>query len=235
MSRVPAPSRRDGIRWWLDRHRRPISAACAAVAVWAGLASVHHGAAPTVAVLVAAHDLVPGSVVAAGDLRTVGLPPGVVPAAALRPGADVVGQAVAVAVPAGLPLTRTVLSVGRLLPAGTEAVPVRLADPGTSELLHPGDRVDVLVARGSDGVPADADAAAAGAAGDGPVDAAARATVVAADLAVLSVPPVRAAIGDQGGLVVVAASPEQATALARAAAGGRLSVTVRGTAAASPP
>lgn len=203
-----------------------MSAVCAAVAVWAGLASVHHGAARTVAVLVAARDLPPGAVVGAGDLRTVGLRSEVVPPSALRPGAAVVGQAVAVAVPAGLPLTRAALSVGRVLPGGTEAVPVRLADPGAAALLHPGDRVDVLVAHGDGTTAADL----AGSGGDRPADPppTADATVVAADVAVLSVPPPRTATGDQGGLVVVAATADQATALARSAAGGRLSITVRG-------
>lgn len=195
------------------------------MAVWAGLASIHHGAPTTVAVLVAARDLAPGAVVGPGDVRTVGLRPEVVPPSALRPGAGILGQAVAVAVPAGLPLTRSALSVGRVLPSGTEAVPVRLADPGAAALLHPGDRVDVLVAHGDGSTAADvapADGAASGAA------PAADATVVAGDVAVLSVPPPRTATGDQGGLVVVAATAEQATALARAAAGGRLSITVRG-------
>lgn len=223
MRRVPAPSRRDGVRWWVDRHRRSVSAACAAVAVWAGLASVHHGHASTVEVLVAARDLPPGAVVSAHDLRTVGLPPDVVPPSALRPGAGIVGQAVAVAVPAGLPLTRAALSVSRVLPSGTEAVPVRLADPGAAALLHPGDRVDVLVARGDGTTGADADSADAVGGGGS-----AAATVVAGGVEVLSVPPPRTATGDQGGLVVVAATAEQATALARAAADGRLSVTVRG-------
>lgn len=201
-----------------------MSAACAAVAVWAGLASVRHGTPHTVAVLVAAHDLAPGAVVRGADLRTVGLRPDAVPPSALRPGSGVVGQAVAVAVPAGLPLTRAALSVGRVLPAGAEAVPVRLADPGATALLRVGDRVDVLVAHG-DGTTVDATAAD----GDRPdVPGGADATVVAADVAVLSVPPPRTATGDQGGLVVVAATPGQATALARAAAAGRLSITVRG-------
>lgn len=155
----------------------------------------------------------------AGDLRTVGLRTDVVPPSALHPGAGVVGKAVAVAVPAGLPLTRAALSVGRVLPPGTEAVPVRLADPGAADLLRPGDRVDVLVAHG-DVATGDL---APGAGRSGGADA----TVVAGDVTVLSVPVPRTATGDQGGLVVVAAAPEQATALARAAAGGRLSVTVR--------
>jgi Flp pilus assembly protein CpaB len=222
--RVPAPSRRDGVRWWLDRHRRSVGAVCAAIAVWAGLASIHHGAPRSVAVLVAARDLPPGAVVRPDDLRTVGLRPDAVPPSALRPGASVVGQAVAVAVPAGLPLTRAALSVGRVLPTGTEAVPVRLADPGAAALLRTGDRVDVLVAHGDGATAADIAPADGGAASAAP---AADATVVAGDLAVLSVPPPLTGTGDQGGLVVVAATADQATALARAAAGGRLSVTVR--------
>lgn len=222
MRTVPAPTRRQGLRWWLERHRRAVSAACVAVAVWAGLTAVRPERQPTVRVLVAARDLPPGTVLAAGDLRDVGLPPAAVPPAALRPGAGLAGQSVAVAVPAGVPITPAALSVGRLLPAGTEAVPVRLTDPGAAALLRAGDRVDVLAARGDPVAPA------AGPVGRAGEDASPGASVVASGVEVLSVPPVRSAAGDQGGLVVVAATPTQATALAQAAAGSRLSVTVRG-------
>lgn len=228
MRTVPAPTRQLGLRWWLERHRRAVSAACVAVAVWAGLAAVRPARQPTVPVVVAAHDLSPGTVLSAGDLRTVGLPPAAVPPAALRPGAHVAGQSLAVAVPGGVPITPSALSVGRLLPAGTEAVPVRLTDPGAAALLRAGDRVDVLAARGDPtaGLP---DSPAAGPSAGIEDGAGPGAAVVASGVVVLSVPPVRSAVGDQGGLVVVAATPAQATALARAAAGSRLSVTVRGT------
>jgi Flp pilus assembly protein CpaB len=78
-------------------------------------------------------------------------------------------------------------------------------------LVQPGDRVDVIAA---------ADPQSAG--------AVATATVARA-LRVLAVPG-RAAdsSGDPGGLLVVAATPDQADALAQAANGARLSVTVRG-------
>jgi Flp pilus assembly protein CpaB len=95
--------------------------------------------------------------------------------------------------------------------SGLVAVPVRVADgPATSVLVQPGDQVDVIAA---------ADPQSAG--------AVATATV-ARGLRVLAVPGRSTdASGDTGGLLVVAATATQADALAQAATGARLSVTVR--------
>ncbi len=247
MRRVPAASRRDGLRWWVARHRRGLAAASAAVAVWAGLAAARARPAATTTVLVASRDLAPGTHLAAADLRGVALPAAAVPPSALRPGAAAIGRRLAVAVPAGVPLTAASLSLGRILPAGTVATPVRLADPGETVLLHPGDRVDVLAAAGdalggdalsgdavSDGGPAPAGGAASTPPATGlaspPATASvtgAVATEIADDVPVLSVPT--PAADDSGGLIVVAATPAQAALLARAAASERLSITVHPT------
>lgn len=236
---APAPTWRDGARWWLGRHRRAVAAALVAISVWAGLSAVRVRAAPTASVLVAARDLAPGTVLVAADVRGVPLPARVVPPTALHPGDRVVGRAVAVAVPAGVPLTPASLSIGRVLPPGTEATPVRLADPGEAALVAAGDRVDVLAAPGdasadvplTEPTPADpaGDSGSSAAPGTAPPVAAAarRAVVVASDVPVLAVPVADAGAGDQGGLLVVAATPAQAAILARAAAVDRLSVTVR--------
>jgi hypothetical protein len=84
-------------------------------------------------------------------------------------------------------------------------VPIRLADSATAALLHAGDRVDVLAA------PTGGQAATS-------------AVTVAAGVQVLAVPAGQE--GDEGALVVVAATPETASRLAAAAVGARLSVTV---------
>lgn len=229
------------MRWWLGRHRRAVAAVLAAVSVWAGLSAVRTGAAPTYTVLVAARDLAPGTVLAGDDVHGVDIPTAAVPPTALRPGARIVGRAVAVAVPAGVPLTPASLSVGRVLPAGTVATPVRLADPGEVALVVAGDRVDVLAAKSGDGLdgpaatpPADPTASqragpTASASADPGTAAATRpsAGVIVAGVLVLAVPVANAGVGDQGGLLVLAATPGQAAALAQAAAVDRLSVTVR--------
>lgn len=244
---APAPTWRDGARWWLGRHRRAVAAVLAAISVWAGLSAVRTGAAPTDTVLVAARDLPPGTVLAGDDVHGVAIPTAAVPPTALRPGARIVGRAVAVAVPAGVPLTPASLSVGRVLPTGTVATPVRLADPGEAALVVAGDKVDVLAARSGEGLdgpaalppatptasPRASSAPTAGPAPFPPADpGTALATrpsagVIAAGVLVLAVPVANAGVGDQGGLLVLAATPGQAAALAQAAAVDRLSVTVR--------
>jgi pilus assembly protein CpaB len=177
--------------------------------VWAGLTAVRapaRAAPPTVPVLVAARDLAPGTVLDAADLRTAHFPASAVPPSAVQ--GSVAGRTLAVAVPTGVPLTAASLALGRVLPAGTVAAPVRLADPGEAALVVPGDRVDVLAAPGSD--------AAAG-----------QPTVAASDVVVLAVPAPDTDDGDQGGLLVLATTPAAAATLARDAAADRLSVTLR--------
>jgi hypothetical protein len=99
------------------------------------------------------------------------------------------------------------------LAAGQVAAPVRLVDPGVAQLLHAGDTVDVLAAP-----------AAVTGAGD---SSQAPARVVARGVRVLAVPPVAGPGSDTGGtLVVLGVSRNDATALAGAEAGGRLSVTL---------
>jgi Flp pilus assembly protein CpaB len=146
---------------------------------------------------------------------------------------------------------------------GTVAVPVRFADAGAVALLRPGDRVDVLAAPTGLGAAWAAPAAAPGAgrhpgrspdgaeAGSAPVAASdpsagpahpdrggsepVVARVVAADVAVLAVPPTDAGLGGgalgDGALVLVACSPAVARALAAAATHARLSPALRAPAA----
>lgn len=110
---------------------------------------------PTTPVVVATDDLTAGHVVAAGDLRTVRLPAGLVPHGAATEAAAVLGTRLAVDVPRGLPLVDTQLAgsrFARAAPAGTVTVPVHLSDAAVTALLRPGDRVD-LVAGGPDTAP----------------------------------------------------------------------------------
>jgi Flp pilus assembly protein CpaB len=220
-SRVPAASRRDGLAWWVARHRRVLASAALALAVWAGLSAVRTRPTPGREVLVAAHDLPPGTVLTSGDVRVVLLPVLAAPPSALGPGTSLAGRDLAVAVPAGAPITTASLSVARVLPAGTVATSIRLADPASAALLRPGDHIDVLASVGGSDTVGSSDSGSA-------ASTEPSTTVVAADLPVLSVPTPDTEAGDEGGLVVVAATPAQATALATAATDARLSVTLRG-------
>jgi pilus assembly protein CpaB len=209
----------------LDRHRvvqqlgsrrRLIAALLAGAAVLSALSALRPPAIATVGIWAAARDLTGGAALARADVRVERLPATDVPAGALNATHPIAGRMLAAPVRRGEPLTDVrLLSTALLTALGTSglvAVPVRVADgPATSALVQPGDRVDVVAAAD----PQDAGAVTT--------------TTVARGLRVLAVPGRSAdASGDTGGLLVVAARDAQADALAQAATGARLSVTVRG-------
>ena len=189
------------------RHRGLLSAGLAAAAVAVALPTLAPTPAPMVRVVAAAHDLIPGSPLQAGDLAIVSWPRTVAPAGALRSINDAIGRVLAGPVRTGEALTDVRLVGSSLLVRGHDlvAAPVRLADQSTAALLHAGDRVDVLAVRT-----------------DQPQGTA---TTVASGLEVLAVPAAAESDPD-GALVVLAATPETAARLAAAAVGSRLSVTV---------
>lgn len=132
-----------------------------------------------------------------GDLRPAALSPP--PSGAVRSGA--IGRVLAGAMRRGEPLTDVRLLHSLPLPPGTVATPVRLADPDTAQLIAPGSTIGVLAAW--EGQPAQ---------------------LVADDVTVVTIPK---ADNDHGALIVLATTPSQATQLAAAQAGGRLSITIK--------
>ena len=177
--------------------RRPLAALLTAIAVLAALRTLAPPPEPTARVLVAAHDLEPGAVLGAEDLTAAAYPVGTVPDGLAR---DPVGRILAAPLRRGEPLTDVRL-VGPSLTAGYDglvAVPVRLPDAGTVDLLTVGDRVDLVAADpGGGGV-----------------------RVVAAGVPVLALPRASAgpaSAGLTGRLVVVGATPGSAAAIAEAA------------------
>src|SRR5690349_3270966 len=98
LTRLDAARRR--VRRALLRRRRPLAALLAGVAVLAGVRALAPPPEPTVAVVVAAHDLAAGAEVAAGDVATVELPPGTQPDGLVR---DPVGRRLTSAVRRGEP------------------------------------------------------------------------------------------------------------------------------------
>lgn len=127
------------------RRRRLLASALTAVAVAAGLHAVAAPPKPTTGVVVAAHDLAAGVVLAPGDLTSVDLPPGAVPAEVVD---DPLGRVLAGPVRAGEPLTDVRL-VGPALVAGRSdlvAAPVRLPDAAMADLLQVGDLIDLVAA-----------------------------------------------------------------------------------------
>jgi Flp pilus assembly protein CpaB len=187
---------RSAVRRTVLRRRRLLAAACALVAVLAGLRATAAPPAATVPVTVAAHDLGAGVVLRPGDLVTARFAPGTAPSGHLR---DPVGRQLAAPLRRGQPVTDTAL-LGESLVHGRPdlvALPVRLPDTAMAELLHVGDEVDVVAADPQGGP----------------------ATTVARDALVLALPPPpadAAADGLPGRLVVLGVGPTGVTALSSA-------------------
>lgn len=128
--------------------RRAAAAALVGLAVVLALVPAR-GTATTDLVVVAARDLTPGTVLAAGDLTLHELPEQGVPDGASRDPVTVLNRTVAAPVRRGEPLTDVRLAGPELARAiamdpGTVSVPLRLADSGVAALLHPGATVDVV-------------------------------------------------------------------------------------------
>lgn len=192
------------------RHRRPLAAVLAALAVATAVQASSRAPEPTVPVLVAARDLAPGTTLDAGDLTTRPFRPGSVPHGALRL-PDAVGGRVVGPVRAGEPLTDVRLLDDALLSRypGASAVAVRLGDADAAALLQVGDRVTLLAADPQSSGPA---------------------VPVAQDAPVLALPSSRRGpVGLTGGaLVVLALDPGTARVVAGAASRSFLSAAVVG-------
>ena len=185
------------VRHQLRRRRRLIAAALTAVAALSALRVLAPPPADTVEVLVAARDLPSGSRLAEADLLVRDWPADLAPT---RAAAAPAGRVLAAPIGRGEVVTDVRL-VGPGLAhaqAGDTIVPVRLPDAGMAALLRSGDVVDLLATDPGTG----------------------EASLVARDVTVLATPrgvPDGPAGGSGGALVVVGASPTEATEIAGAA------------------
>jgi pilus assembly protein CpaB len=210
--RPQGPSLRYRLRRGTHRYRRLLAAlllcAAAGVAVEAAVGEDY----ATTAVVTATRDLAVGTVLTAADVTVVRLPEEAVTVGAATTSVDVVGHQVAAPLTLGAPVSRTSLVGEGLLTGtapGTVAVPLRPADPAIVQLLAPGQLVDVILRRG-----------------DG-YDVAAEPTVLARSVAVLWTDTTDdggtwPGAGEEAGLVVVAASPDAAVALAGSSSSGEV-------------
>jgi Flp pilus assembly protein CpaB len=197
-------------RW----HRRLLASGLAAAAVAAALAATSPPSAPTVPVVVTAHDLAGGEVLDAHDVEVVRVPVGSVPAHAFASVVDVPHRPLVGPKRAGIVLTDLdVIDPGLLTRygAGVVAVPVRIADAGSLAYVRVGDRID-LIAAGT--VPT-------------PGGTAGATSVVASGVPVLAVAPADSTETGEGGLLVVATTSATARAIAGAAITSRVSVALR--------
>jgi Flp pilus assembly protein CpaB len=193
----------------LADRERAVAATLTGIAVLAGLHVVRPTEGRLVGVLAAARPVAAGASLVAADLTTVRVPPRAVPVGALDAVDAAVGMTVAGPLGRGELLTTTRLLGPGLLDAvapGSVATPVHIADPAAASLVRHGDRVDLLA------VPSDGG----------------RTVVVAADVLVLTTMGDTQVGLDDGALVVVAASPTVAAALASAAVTHHISLVLRG-------
>lgn len=186
-------------RWarLLARRRRLISAVLLGLAVAGTLVSVRSPSG--VPVLVASRDL-PGGRLAATDLATVRLPPSALPDGYLAAGSPAAGKVLTAPARRGEVLTDARLLGGGLLAGsspGLVATPVRVEDADAAGLVTSGDVIDVLAAYETH-----------------------------AETAAERVTVLTKAQSEEGGLLVLATTTGQATSLARAQAGARLSFAI---------
>ncbi len=190
----------------LLRYRRLLSALLAALAVLMVIETLAPATPPRVAVVVAAHDLTSAVTLAGEDVTVEQVPPSVVPQGSSSSPAQVLGRVVAGPMRAGEPVTDRRL-LGRSLlsgyPPGLVATPVRVRDAAVVALLQVGDEISVYAA-GRDASYAD---------------------LVVERVPVVTLPQVDDH-AQEGGLVVLAVTAQQAAALAEASATAPLSVAL---------
>ncbi len=199
-------------------HRRVVAALLLCAAAGVGVEALLQNSNGTTTVIAAAIDVPVGTVLTAAHLVPREIPPDVLPATAFLAVEPLLGQRSATPLRKGDIVTDTALLGTGLLagtPPGTVAVPLRPADESTVQLLAPGQLVDVVLTTGNG------------------YDVASETRVLASGVPVLW----RSAPGtDQGwsgadpqaGLVVVAAPPEDAAALAGSASSGEVYLVLTG-------
>jgi pilus assembly protein CpaB len=212
----------------IGRHRRWVSAGLFGIAVAVAVSTLAPRPVAGEFVVTAGRDLQPGATLTSSDLRQVRFTNAQLPAGAITEPGAAIGHQLGSAMRRGEPLTDVRLDDAGALASpgnGLVATPVRLADTRAAELLQPGMRIDVLAASSSSSA-----LAAPGASAE-------PAAVVAHEVTVVAVPSTTGSGGsagdvdplDQdGALVVLATTPEQARMLAQAQVSDRLSAVSLG-------
>ncbi len=198
---------------WLARNRRLAVALLLCVA--AGIAVQQLTPAPEkrVSVLVAGRDLPTGTTLTESDFTSVEVPPDLAINGASDSISALAGRQLASPLGRGqIPSESSLLGPGLLTgsPPGTAAVPLRMADASSIQLLSPGQLVTVVLTSA------------------GSYDEARQSQILAGPVPVLwtsalgGKPGEWLGTGDTDGLVVVAADPQQAEKLAGASTQGKL-------------
>ncbi|RKR20505.1 Flp pilus assembly protein CpaB [Arthrobacter oryzae] len=206
------PSRRR-LSGWLNRNRRLVAALLLCIAAGLTVQQLTPAPADTVIAFAAAGDLPAGKTLEPGDVSGISVPPGLVPSGSPVSASAFEGKQLATPLRRGQLLTDAqILGPGLLAgsPAGTAAVPLRMSDPASIQLVSPGQLVNVVLTGGND------------------FKQTAQSQVLAEAVPVLwtSVQGGKAgpwlATADSDGLIVVAAGADQARRLAGASTQGKL-------------
>jgi Flp pilus assembly protein CpaB len=145
------PSRRR-LRGWLNRNRRLIAALLFCIPAGLTVQQLTPAPADTVAAFAAAADLPAGKALEPGDVSRISVPPGLVPAGSPGSEAAFEGKQLAAPLRQGQLLTDAqILGPGLLAgsPPGSAAVPLRMADPASIQLVSPGQLVNVVLTGGN--------------------------------------------------------------------------------------
>ena len=206
-----SPGRRLGP--WLARNRRLAIAFLLCVAAAVAVHQLTPAPADSVTALAAARDLPAGSSLAPSDVAEVQVPPGMIAAGSLEATAEAAGKQLAAPLRKGQLLTDAQLLGPGLLagtPPGSAAVPLRMADPSSIQLVSSGQLVNVVLTSANG------------------YDQQAASEVLATAVPVLWTSGQGGktgewlGTGETDGLIVVAADPGQAARLAGASTQGKL-------------
>lgn len=212
---------------WLVRNRRLLAALCFCLAAGLAVHQLTPDGGAQAQVVTTTEDLPAGRVLDGAAVTMTNVPPDIVPGHSFTAIEHVLGRQLAAPVRSGEILTdASVLGPGLLTgaPSGTVAVPLRVTDPSTVQLIRPGERVDVVISTGNGfEQPANSGTAAS--------------NVVVLWTSAGAAPGAGALSGTGGGwlntddaegLVVVAARPAQAERLAGAATRGKVFLVLVG-------
>lgn len=198
---------------WLGRNRRLAIALLLCLAAGITVHQLTPPPADTVSVLAAARDLPAGTALSAMDLTAIKIPPHLLTGGSISDAGEVTGKQLAAPLRKGQLVTDSLLLGPGLLtgtPPGSAAVPLRMADPSSIQLVSPGQLVNVVLT-GANGY-----------------DQQFPSEVLASSVPVLWTSGQGGkteqwlGTGETDGLIVVAAAPEQAARLAGASTQGKL-------------
>lgn len=198
---------------WLTRNRRLVVALLLCLAAGIAVHQLTPAPAHSVTAIAAARDLPAGAALGGSDLTAVRIPPSLLAAGSFTETSGLEGKQLAAPLRKGQLLSDAQLVGPGLLtgaPPGSAAVPLRMADPASIQLVSPGQLVNVVLTNGNG------------------YEQASSSKVLASSVPVLWTSGQEGqsgqwlGTGDSDGLIVVAATPSQASALAGASTQGKL-------------